>query len=90
MKWIDFNLRHANYALHVLHEHNRTLSKIPHLQKYWKDRAAELEENRRKALLLTSASNNLSASMLRISKKGAFQKRLSFKYSQSLKVKQDL
>ncbi len=32
-----------------------------------------------------SASNNLSASMLRIKKKGAFQKRLSFKYSQSLK-----
>lgn len=36
-----------------------------------------------------SASNNLSASMLRIKKKGAFQKRLSFKYSRSLKVKQD-
>lgn len=32
-----------------------------------------------------SASNNLSASMLRIKKKGAFQKRLSFNYSQSLK-----
>ncbi len=82
MKWIDFNLRHANYALHVLHEHNRTLSKITEILKR---QSCRIGRESQKGVITNISVQQFKCFHVENKQKGCFSKRLSFKYSQSLK-----